>query len=144
MAPNLNTTIEASGTGALLATSPARVLPKQVLSSEDNNHDDSDSAYSNFSTTHTVVDTDENSDSNSASVKGTNSNAALLRSKAKMPKKTLGKRVHADSNAGSASSNAAAVVPAKKHVQTNASIRAEPPVAHPAIPAAEAGKPGFL
>lgn len=139
--PKLNATIEASGDDALGATSPARVLPKQVLSSEDNYHNDSESAYSNFSTTHGAVDSDNYSDSNSTSVIGTNS---IPRPKAKGSKQTLGKRVRADSNAESASSNEAAVVPAKKPAGGSAVMSAAPPATLTTSPVEQAGKSGSV
>lgn len=144
MLPNLNATVEASGDDATPSTAPARVLPEHALSSEDNNHDDSDSACSNFSTTHALVDGSNNSDSTPASVQAINSNAVPLRPKAKAPKKTLGKRLRADSNVSSASSSGTAAVPAKKRVRSNALMRSAPRATVVVTPGSLAGNSEFM
>ncbi|CAF9938665.1 MAG: hypothetical protein ALECFALPRED_007814 [Alectoria fallacina] len=144
MAPNFNATVEASGDDPGPLTPPARVLPEHILSSEDNNRDDSDSAYSSFSATHALVDGGNNTDSTSSSAQASNSNGAPLRPKAKAPKKTLGKRARADSNANSAISTGAAVKPAKKRVRSNALMRSAPRATAAVTPGSLAGNSEFM
>lgn len=125
MSPNSDaTTIEACRDGPSLSIPAERVLPEHALSSEENNHDDSDSALS--------------------SAKATNSKVAPLRRNAKAPKKTIGKRLRADSNASSSSPNGAAVVPIKKRVRSNALKRSAPRATSTTIPAELAGNSGYM
>ncbi|CAD6590624.1 MAG: hypothetical protein ASARMPRED_004941 [Alectoria sarmentosa] len=144
MPPNLNTTVEASGDDPGPLTPPACVLPEYILSSEDYNRDDSDSAYSSFSATHALVNGGNDMDSTSSSVQATNNNEVPLRPKAKASKKTLGKRVRADSNASSASSTGAAVKPAKKRVRSNALMRSAPRATAAVTPGSLAGNSEFM
>lgn len=142
MLPNLNATVEASGNDATPSTPPARVLPEHILSSEDNNHENSDSAHSSFSTTH--VNGSNHSDSASSSVPAINSNGVPLRPKAKAPKKTPGKRLRPDSNVSSASSSGGAAVPAKKRVRSNALMRSAPRATIAVTPGSLAGNSDFM
>ena len=111
------------------------------MSSENSIHDDSESAYSNFSATHALVDGDNNSDS---SVNVPNSNGVPQRLKAKAPKKALGKHARTDSNASSASPSAAAAVPAKKRVRTDAVMRSAPRATSTTTPGGLAGNSEFM
>ncbi len=142
--PSLAATVDASGDDAGPSTPPAHALLEHVMSSENNIHDESDSAYSNFSATHALVDGDNNSDSTSASVNATNPNGVPQRSKARAPKKALGKHVLTDSNASSASSSAVATVPAKKRVRTSALMRSAPRATSTTTPGGLAGNSEFM
>lgn len=146
MLPNIDATIEPSGNDDASSTSPARVLPKHTLSSEDNNLDDSNSAYSGVSGTHSPIDNDNSSDSASSSVNASSSNEVPVpvRPKARAPKKTLGKRPRADSNVSSASSNGAAAVPAKKRIRSNALMRSAPRATSTTTPGGLAGNSEFM
>lgn len=142
--PDFDGTVEASGDDAPPPTPPARVSPEHILSPEDNNHSDSDSADSSFSVAQGLVDCGTSSDSTSSSVKASNSNGVPLRPKAKAPKKTLGKRVRGDSNASSANSNGSAVVPTKKRVRSNALMRSAPRATSTTTPGGLAGNSEFM
>lgn len=142
--PDFDGTVEASGDDGPPPTPPARVSPEHILSPEDNNHSDSDSADSSFSVAQGLVDGGTNSDSTSSSVKASNSNGVPLRPKAKAPKKTLGKRVRGDSNASSANSNGSAVVPTKKRVRSNALMRSAPRATSTTTPGGLAGNSEFM
>lgn len=142
MFPNFNAAVEASGDNIGPSTPSARVLPEHILNS-DYNHDDSDSVYSSFSATHDLTD-GSNSDSTLSSGQAVNSNGAPLCPKARIPKKILGKRIRADSNASPASSIGAAVVPAKKRVRTNALMRSAPRATSTTTPGGLAGNSDFM
>ncbi len=142
--PSLAATVDASGDDAGPTTPPVRALPEHMMSSENNNHDDSDSAYSSFSATHALIDGDNNSDSTSASVNATDPNGVPQRLKARAPKKALGKHVLTDSNASPASSSAAATVPAKKRVRANALMRSAPRATSTTTPGGLAGSSEFM
>ena len=144
MSPNSNASVEASRDDPDLSTPTTRVLPEHLLSSEDNNHNDPDSAYSGFSATQTPVGGNNNSDSTSSSVKPTISKAVPPHSNTRASKKTLGKHPRADSNASSASSNGTAVVPAKKRVRSNALMRAAPRATSTTTPGGLAGNSEFM
>ena len=144
MSSNVDATIEVSGNDPGPSTPAARVLPEHALNSEGNTHDESDTAYSSFSVTNPPVNGGTNSDATSSSVPAINSNGALPRPEAKAPNKTPGKRVRADSNANSAGSNAAAAVPTKKRVRSNALMRSAPRATSTTTPGGLAGNTEFM
>ena len=141
MLPDPNGTVEALEDDPGSSTPSARTSPKHILTSEDNNHDDSGSANSKLSTIR-ALDNSNNSDSR-PSVKDTNSKGVSLRPNSKAPKKTLGKRLRAGSNASSASSNVAAV-PTKKRVRSNALTRSAPLATSTTTPGGLAGNSEFM
>ena len=143
MFPNCHATVEISGGDAAPSTPPARALPEHIINSEDNHHD-SDSVYSSFSATHGLGAGGTNSDSTSSSVKATNYNGVLLCPKARAPKKTLGKHARADSNASSATSNGADIVPAKKRIRNSALMRSAPHATSAITPGGLAGNSEFM
>lgn len=144
MSPDSNATVEAPREDPDATTPPARVLPEQALPSEDNDNDESDSAYSSFSATHAFADVSNNSDSTSSAVKATKTKGVPARPKAKGPKKATGKRLHAGSNASSASANGATDVPAKKRVRSNALMRSAPRATSTSTPGGLAGNSDFM
>ena len=141
IAPNSGATVRSLKNEATLQAPSAHVLPEHISSSEDNNHNSPNPASSNVSATGTLVDGDESA---SSSKKVTNSSGVPSRPKAKAPKKTLGKRPRADSNATSAGSNKAAVVPAKKRVRSSALMRSAPRATSTTTPGGLAGNSEFM
>lgn len=144
IAPKSGATVRSLGDEAPLQAPPAHVLPEHVSSSEDNDHNNLDPASSNLSATGTLIDGDNNSGSASSPVKVTKPSGVPLRPKARAPKKTLGKRPRADSNATSAGSNKAAVVPAKKRVRSSALMRSAPRATSTTTPGGLAGNSEFM
>ena len=142
--PDSNATVEALREDPNSMTPPARVLPEHVLPSEDNDNDESDSAYSSFSATHAFADVSNNSDSTSSAVKATKTKGLPAHPKAKGPKKVTGKRLRAESNASSASADGAAAMPAKKRVRSNTLMRSAPRATSITTPGGLAGNPEFM
>ena len=141
-APNSDATAEESGGNTDPSTPPARVLPEHVLSSEENNHNNSDSACSSFSATHAVVNMGSTSDATALSVPATNE--VPPRSKVQAPKKTLGKRARVPADSSASATKAAAVPAKKKRVRSNALMRSAPLATAAATPGSLAGNSEFM
>lgn len=141
MIPYIPADIETSGNDPGPSTPPARVLPEHVLSSDNYNHDNSDSAHSRFSATDALVNGDTESNSTSPSPQS-------LYLKFEALKTTLGKRARAhapaDWSVGPASSTRAAVVPAKKRVRSRGLMRSAPRATVAATPSTLAGNSEFM
>lgn len=121
IAPNLNTPVRSSGDKTPPPTPPASVSLENVSSSVDKN----------------------NYESTSSSNQAADPSGVPPGPKAKAPKKTLGKRPRADSNATS-TSNKAADEPAKKRVRSSALMRAAPRATSTTTPGGLAGNAEFM